>query len=173
MTQENSTRQCKLVLVGDGGVGKTAFVLKKLNDTFEKRYIATLGVEVHQVANTYYDGEMIFNIWDTAGQEKFGGLREGYYISGDCCIVMCDITSKLTMKSVDNWIRSVRRVCDKANFEIVIVANKTDVQSGQKIEEWNVNKTRWESLGYKTFECSVKNKDSINAVFDYLQSKLQ
>lgn len=43
---------------------------------------ATLGVEVHPLKFFTNRGEMIFNVWDTAGQEKFGGLRDGYYIQG-------------------------------------------------------------------------------------------
>ena len=47
---------------------------------FEKKYVATLGVEVHPVSFQTNRGQIQFNVWDTAGQEKFGGLRDGYYI---------------------------------------------------------------------------------------------
>ena len=47
---------------------------------FEKKYVATLGVEVHPVMFQTNRGKIQFNVWDTAGQEKFGGLRDGYYI---------------------------------------------------------------------------------------------
>lgn len=109
----------KLVLVGDGGVGKTTFVKRHLTGEFEKRYVgarcagaarergvrapgrarqsraltapqtrvrgrprgacaATLGVEVHPLTFHTNRGTIVFNVWDTAGQEKFGGLRDGY-----------------------------------------------------------------------------------------------
>lgn len=44
--------------------------------------IATLGVEVHPIVFHTNRGPIRFNVWDTAGQEKFGGLRDGYYIQG-------------------------------------------------------------------------------------------
>lgn len=72
----------KLVLVGDGGVGKTTFVKRHLTGEFEKKYVATLGVEVHPLVFHTNRGPLRFNVWDTAGQEKFGGLRDGYYIQG-------------------------------------------------------------------------------------------
>lgn len=63
-----------------GGTGKTTFVKRHLTGEFEKKYIATLGVEVHPIRFHTNYGEICFNTWDTAGQEKFGGLRDGYYI---------------------------------------------------------------------------------------------
>lgn len=50
-------------------------------------------------------GEIKFDVWDTAGQEKFGGLRDGYYINGQCGIIMFDVTSRITYKNVPNWHR--------------------------------------------------------------------
>ena len=47
---------------------------------FEKKYIPTLGVEVRPLRFSTNFGPIVFNVWDTAGQEKFGGLRDGYYI---------------------------------------------------------------------------------------------
>lgn len=51
-------------------------------------------------------GNIQFDVWDTAGQEKFGGLRDGYYINGQCGIIMFDVTSRITYKNVPNWHRT-------------------------------------------------------------------
>ncbi|CAN6220898.1 unnamed protein product, partial [Urochloa humidicola] len=68
----------KLVLVGDGGTGKTAFVKRHISGEFEKKYEPTIGVEVRPLDFTTSHGKLRFYCWDTAGQEKFGGLRDGY-----------------------------------------------------------------------------------------------
>ena len=68
MVEANYTiPEFKLVLVGDGGVGKTTFVKRHLTGEFEKKYIATLGVEVHPMTFHTTKGPIKFNVWDTAG----------------------------------------------------------------------------------------------------------
>ncbi|CAJ1453947.1 unnamed protein product, partial [Effrenium voratum] len=100
----------KLVLCGDGGVGKTTLVKRHLTGEFEKKYIPTLGVEVHPLRFTTNCGPLTFNVWDTAGQEKFGGLRDGYYIQGQCAIIMFDVTSRITYKAQRNHVLGAAHV---------------------------------------------------------------
>ena len=87
---------------------------------------ATLGVEVHPLDFYTNRGLIRFNVWDTAGQEKFGGLRDGYYIQGQCGIIMFDVTSRVTYKNVPNWFKDLERVC--TCIPIVLCGNKTDVK---------------------------------------------
>ena len=61
--------------------------------------------KVHPLVFHTNRGAIRFNVWDTAGQEKFGGLRDGYYIQGQCAIIMFDVTSRVTYKNVPNWHR--------------------------------------------------------------------
>jgi small GTP-binding protein len=89
-------------------------------------HTATLGVEVHPLSFSTNFGTIIFNVWDTAGQEKFGGLRDGYYIQGQCGIIMFDVTARITYKNVPNWHRDLERVCE--NIPIVLCGNKVDVK---------------------------------------------
>ena len=116
----------KLVLVGDGGVGKTTFVKRHLTGEFEKKYIATLGVEVHPMPFYTSKGQINFNVWDTAGQEKLGGLRDGYYIGGHSGIIMFDVCARITYQNVPKWYKDLVRVCE--NIPICLVGNKVDIK---------------------------------------------
>merc|ERR1712070_1297340 len=122
----NKTPEFKLLLVGDGGVGKTTFVKRHKTGEFEKKYVATVGAEVHPMKFVTSYGELDFNVWDTAGQEKYAGLRDGYYIEAHCGIIMFDVTSRITYKSVPNWHRDLTRVCE--SIPIVLVGNKVDMK---------------------------------------------
>lgn len=94
----------KCVLVGDGGVGKTAFVKRALTGEFESNYVPTIGVAVHSLSvPTQRHGTFAFQLWDTAGQERFGGLRDGYYIAAACALVYCDASSAVSLKNAKKW----------------------------------------------------------------------
>ncbi|KAG8954621.1 GTP-binding nuclear protein gsp1/Ran [Tulasnella sp. 424] len=157
----------KLVLVGDGGTGKTTFVKRHLTGEFEKKYIATLGVEVHPLQFFTNFGTIVFNVWDTAGQEKFGGLRDGYYIQGQCGIIMFDVTSRITYKNVPNWHRDLERVCE--HIPIVLCGNKVDVKE-RKIKTGAVTFHRKKNLQY--FEISAKSNYNFEKPFLWLARKL-
>jgi GTP-binding nuclear protein Ran len=141
----------KLVLVGVGGVGKTTFVKRHLTGEFEKKYVATLGVEVHPVKFQTSRGEVIFNVWDTAGQEKFGGLRDVYYVGSHCAIIMFDVTSRISYKNVPSWHRDLTRVCDR--IPVVLCGNKVDIKD-RKVTPRQVSYHRKRNLQY--FEISAK-----------------
>merc|ERR1712154_680408 len=157
----------KLVLVGDGGVGKTTFVKRHLTGEFEKKYVATLGVGVHPVKFQTSRGEVIFNVWDTAGQEKFGGLRDGYYIQGQCAIIMFDVTSRITYKNVPNWHRDLTRVCE--NIPIVLCGNKVEIKD-RKVKAKQITFHRKKNLQY--YDISAKSNYNFEKPFLWLARKL-
>jgi GTP-binding nuclear protein Ran len=159
--------QFKLILVGDGGVGKTTFVRRHMTGEFEKRYVATRGVEVYPMPFTTNLGQIIFNCWDTAGQERYGGLRDGYYIQGQCAIIMFDVTARLSYKNVPNWHRDITRVCE--NIPIVLCGNKVDVKE-RKVKAKQITFHRKKNLQY--FEISAKVNYNFEKPFIWIARKL-
>ncbi|KAF1871354.1 hypothetical protein Lal_00020147 [Lupinus albus] len=157
----------KLVIVGDGGTGKTTFVKRHLTGEFEKKYEPTIGVEVHPLDFFTNCGKIRFYCWDTAGQEKFGGLRDGYYIHGQCAIIMFDVTARLTYKNVPTWHRDLCRVCE--NIPIVLCGNKVDVKNRQ-VKAKQVTFHRKKNLQY--YEISAKSNYNFEKPFLYLARKL-
>ncbi|EEQ91532.1 GTP-binding nuclear protein gsp1/Ran [Blastomyces dermatitidis] len=167
MAAQQAPPTFKLVLVGDGGTGKTTFVKRHLTGEFEKKYIATLGVEVHPLNFQTNLGAIQFDVWDTAGQEKFGGLRDGYYINGQCGIIMFDVTSRITYKNVPSWHRDLVRVCE--NVPIVLCGNKVDVKE-RKVKAKTITFHRKKNLQY--YDISAKSNYNFEKPFLWLARKL-
>lgn len=112
-------------------------------------------------------GEIKFEVWDTAGQEKFGGLRDGYYINGQCGIIMFDVTSRITYKSVPNWHRDLVRVCE--NIPVVLCGNKVDVKE-RKVKAKSITFHRKKNLQY--YDISAKSNYNFEKPFLWLARKL-
>ena len=170
---------------GDGGVGKTTFVKRHLTGEFEKKYVATLGVEVRCLDFHTNRGVLKFNCWDTAGQEKFGGLRDGYYIKGQCAVIMFDVTARITYKHVPNWHRDLARVCGSTahtreingtthtyhtlDIPAVLVGNKCDVRD-RYVTAKSITFHRKVNLPY--CDMSVKTEYNIEKPMLWLARKL-
>jgi GTP-binding nuclear protein Ran len=157
----------KLILVGDGGVGKTTFVKRHRTGEFEKKYVATMGCEVHPIPFYTNLGPVIFNCWDTAGQEAFGGLRDGYYIGGQAAIIMFDVTARVTYKSVPHWHRDLVRVCE--SIPICLCGNKVDCKD-RKVRPKDIQFHRKKNLQY--YDISAKSNYNFEKPFLWICRKL-
>jgi GTP-binding nuclear protein Ran len=129
---------------------------------------ATLGAEVHPLIFHTNLGPLCFNVWDTAGQEKFGGLRDVYYIQGQCAIIMFDVTSRMTYKNVPNWHRDVVRVCGNT-IPIVLTGNKVDIKD-RKVKAKQITFHRKKNLQY--YDISAKSNYNFEKPFLWLARKL-
>jgi len=112
-------------------------------------------------------GQVIFNVWDTAGQEKFGGLRDGYYIGGEAAIIMFDVTARVTYKSVPHWHKDLTRVCE--NIPIVLCGNKIDCKD-RKVKPKDIQFHRKKNLQY--YDISAKSNYNFEKPFLYIVRKL-
>ncbi|CAF1685624.1 unnamed protein product, partial [Adineta ricciae] len=148
-------------------IGKTTFVKRHLTGEFEKKYNATVGVEVHPLQFQTNRGLIVYNVWDTAGQEKFGGLRDGYYIGGQCAIIMFDVTSRITYKNVPNWHKDLIRVCE--NIPIVLCGNKVDVKD-RKVKAKAITFHRKNNMQY--YDISARSNYNFEKPFLWLARKL-
>ncbi|KAL6121555.1 hypothetical protein NUSPORA_01500 [Nucleospora cyclopteri] len=126
--EPNKAYKFKICLIGDGGVGKTTFINKVLNGVFERRYIATQGAVTKDVVlcvgnNSYVN----YEVWDTAGQEKYVGLRDGYYVGACAGFFFVDVNSRETFASLGKHLKSFKNACGVENPKLIICANKVDI----------------------------------------------
>ena len=119
-----NTPKFKILVIGDGGVGKTTFITRHRTGEFTKGYQATMGVEVNPLPFYTNKGYVICNMWDCAGQEKFGGLRDGYYIGAQAAIIMFDVTNKISYKNIKQHYELLMK--SRPDIPVVICGNKID-----------------------------------------------
>lgn len=157
----------KIILIGDGGCGKTSFVNCLRKGEFSGKYIATQGVDVSPITFTTNHGTIIFKIWDCAGQEKFGGLRDGYYVGANGVLLMLDLTNKLSLRTMEHWVKDAERVV--GDVPIVVCCNKIDALN-RKITEEMVKETLPKTVPY--FDVSAKINYNVQASLLELARKL-
>ena len=115
-----TTLPIKIILVGDANVGKTTWVTKLRTNQFITDHHSTMGAELHQVKKN----NIIYNLWDCAGNPKFRGLGDGYYIQSKGVLVFCDVTNIHSVYNISKWVLMVRKLLE--NIPIVIVATRFD-----------------------------------------------
>jgi len=124
----NQTYKFKICLVGDGGTGKTTFINRVLNGDFISKYYATQGAVTKFITLGLGDNSFVkYEVWDTAGQEKNVGLKDGYYIGAIASFFFFDANSRETMQNLTKHMRAFYNACGVENPKMFILANKMDI----------------------------------------------
>ncbi|KAL5233431.1 hypothetical protein ACI65C_000841 [Semiaphis heraclei] len=124
----------KLVVVGDGGVGKSAITIQFFQKMFVADYDPT--IEDSYIQHTCVDDEFcVLDVLDTAGQEEFSAMREQYMRKGDGFMIVYSVTDPNSFKNVPNFFTQILRVKDRDEYPILLVANKVDLVHLRKISE--------------------------------------
>ena len=115
--EDEGAQTCKVVLLGESGVGKTCIIARFINNTFEENLISTTGASYAGKTMTFdeFGGKSIkFEIWDTAGQEKYRSLTKIFYKDAGAAILVYDITRKESFEEIQKyWINQIKEFAPK------------------------------------------------------------
>ena len=110
--EDDEAQTCKVVLLGESGVGKTCIIARFINNTFEENLISTTGASYAGKTMTFdeYGGKSIrFELWDTAGQEKYRSLTKIFYKDAGAAILVYDITRKESYEEIQKyWFNQIK-----------------------------------------------------------------
>ncbi|XP_035680122.1 ras-related protein Rab-22A-like [Branchiostoma floridae] len=127
-----SMREIKLCLLGDSGVGKSSLVVRFVTDTFTANLESTIGASFMSKTLVVNDTSYKFQIWDTAGQEKYRGLAPMYYRGAAAAIVVYDITREGSFQTLKDWIRELKQY-GADNIVLAIAGNKCDMEDLREV----------------------------------------
>ncbi|KAG2383456.1 hypothetical protein C9374_004127 [Naegleria lovaniensis] len=158
----------KVVIVGDGAVGKTNFLLSGVNHIFPEDYNPTV-VDNFSTETTYKDKTVGLTLWDTAGQEDFDELRPLSYPDTHVFIIGFDVSNSTSLENIEaKWIKEVRHHCPTT--PVILVALKCDLRNDPRkghecITDEQAKKVQ-ERIGAVCYrECSAKQHKGIEEIF--------
>jgi len=157
----------KILLLGDSSVGKTCFLMRYTDNTFQEIHMSTIGLDYKLKNVQLDDGKIVkIQIWDTAGQDRFRSITKNYYKGAHGIILIYDITNKKSFENVRNWINQIKEeVSEKVS--IILVGNKIDDEEHRVVPTVEGEKLSKE-LGLMFFECSAKSGINIDSTFNEL-----
>ena len=109
--EEKQSIPCKVVLIGESGVGKTSIISRYISNTFSSVLMATPGANFTTKTIFLQDENQSikFEIWDTAGQEKYRALAKVFYKNAAVCILVYDITRKASFEELKKyWVQEIK-----------------------------------------------------------------
>ena len=126
----------KLVLIGESGVGKTSIISRYTNNTFDPQVLTSSSAQfLTKTIELNKDTSIKFDIWDTAGQEKFKSLAKIFYKDAKVIILVYDITNKNSFESLKNfWYKEIM---DNTISDVIlaIVGNKADLYENEQVTD--------------------------------------
>eukprot|EP01083_Nonionella_stella_P075720 205932_1 len=153
----------KVVLLGEGRVGKTSILLRYINGSFSEKQTSTFQASYQEKILNIGNNSVSLAIWDTAGQERFHALAPIYYRDSNAAILVFDITDKTSFQKVQNWIDELRKIVGK-DIILFIAANKIDLESKRQVDQSEVHGYA-SSVGATVMGTSAKNGKGVNEVF--------
>jgi len=120
---DDNAKTCKVVLLGESGVGKTCIIARFINNTFEDNIMSTTGASYAGKTMQFdeFNGQSIkFEIWDTAGQEKYRALTKIFYKDAGVAILVYDITRKESFEEIQKyWYNQIKEFAPKNISKII------------------------------------------------------
>ncbi|KAI7906405.1 ras-like protein 3 [Cokeromyces recurvatus] len=156
-------REYKIVMVGEGGVGKSAVTIQFIQSHFVDEYDPT--IEDSYRKQCVVDGECaLLDILDTAGQEEYSAMREQYMRNGEGFVLVYSITSVRSFEQVQKLYQQISRVKDLDLFPVILIGNKCDMESHRQVPSY-VGRSLAEHYGCQFLETSAKQRINIDEAF--------
>lgn len=156
-------REFKVVVLGSGGVGKSALTLRYVTGEFVERYDPTVE-DFYRKEIKLNNVPSVIEILDTAGAEQFASMRDLYIRNGEGFLVVYSVVNQQSFIDVQYLIDLVRKVKGRANVPMLLVGNKIDLKEQRVVS--SIEGERLASTSVIPFyETSAKTKENLETIF--------
>ncbi|XP_066544313.1 ras-related protein Rab-17 isoform X1 [Amia ocellicauda] len=152
---EKRTLRVKMVLLGSSGVGKSSLAIRFTKDEF-RCTVPTVGSAYLTHLVCLYDTTLRFEIWDTAGQEKYHSVTPLYYRGAQAALVVYDITKRESFARAQLWLKELERQYFLGETAVALVGNKGDLDDLREVA-LQEGQTLAENKGLLFMETSAKS----------------
>jgi len=173
----------KIMILGDKGVGKTTFRSRFVGRSFQTKFRPTsqmkvIGAEWELKEHQISDRLLKFQIWETAGQQRFGAVRSVYYLGCLGALLLFDVTRRESFQNLQHWLKEIWNNNGKGVIPIVVIGNKSDlrdqfpesisIDTAQKYCAKISEQTKPHGFEVQYFEASAKTNLNVTEAFELL-----
>lgn len=152
-----------MVVLGSGGVGKSALTVKFVSGTFMEKYDPTIE-DFYRKEIEVDSAPSVLEILDTAGTEQFASMRDLYIKNGQGFVIVYSITSLQTFQDIKTMKEQIQRVKGIDDIPMILVGNKADLDHQREVPSGE-GVSLAQSWGCPFIETSAKNTQNVNEVF--------
>lgn len=161
MSEQKQLPVYKVIVAGDGGVGKTSLIRRFCEGKFEASRVMTIGVDFQTETVNIQGRRIRLSIWDIAGQDRFGSFRDMFYRGAKSAALVYDVTRPESFDNLAVWHKDILKV--SPGTPMILVANKIDLPdhkvSREDAEAWG------KSLGMPFLETSAFDGRNVDRFF--------
>lgn len=170
--QGTGLRRYRIVVLGDGGVGKSALTLQYVQHNFIDYHDPTIEDAYQQ--RTVIDSEpCLLDILDTAGQVEFTAMREQYMRCGEGFIICYSITDRHSFNEAVEYRNLITKVRATEDVPVILVANKVDLEQFQRNVDIEEGQALAEKFGCSFYETSAAHRRHVDDVFHTLVREIR
>ena len=154
----------KCLVIGDSGIGKSSLMVRFTDDVFNNHYISTIGVDFKIKTMVLNKKTVKFQIWDTAGQDRFRTITSSYYRGSNAILICYDVTERETFQNVKRWMEEVKMYSTGKPI-LILCGTNSDLNDKRRVS-WSEGQECAEENDMLFFETSAKQNLNIKEIFE-------
>lgn len=163
LSEEEKAFVFKIVVVGNGGVGKTSLIKQYTEGNFQNDYIKTIGAQFSKYIETFKNDAVKLFFWDIAGQPEFKFMRPTFYQGAKAGILVFSLTDNDSFNDLIEWYENIKSHC--GDIPVVMFGNKDDLKEAKDFDDKKIDALKKDINFIKYSRTSAKTGENVYDAF--------